>query len=185
MQQLGPFMQQVQMNCNICNGSGVKQVVDKSCIKCNGNGIINEQQTIKVDIKMNIKHGETIVYRGLGEQALKIDDEPGDLIIEINVESDPYFKRNGDNLVYTSKITLAESIIGKDIIVPHFDEYFKMNINTFGIINPKKMYTLKNKGLGNKGDLDFIFDVIYPDKTLDNNERDSLSVIFKNIKILE
>lgn len=183
IQQLGPFMQQLQMMCNVCNGSGTC-MIGKGCIKCN-NGIISEQQTLNVDIKMNIKTGDTILYKELGEQATKCDDIPGDLIIEINVESDPYFERNGDNLVYNSKITLAESIIGKEIIVPHFDEYFKMNINTFGIINPKKLYTIKNKGLGNKGNLDFIFEIIYPDKMLDNSEIDSLSVIFKNIKILE
>jgi DnaJ-class molecular chaperone len=183
MQQIGPFIQQLQSNCDVCNGIGLKKS-DKNCIKCD-NGLLCEYVTIKVDIKKNINDKETILYKNLGEQILKPNEEAGDLIIEINIESDTYFKRNDNNLVYTSKITLAESIVGKDIIVPHFDEHFKININTFGIINPSKMYTLKNKGLGGKGNLDFIFQIIYPEKILDNNERESLICILKNIKLLE
>lgn len=176
MQQMGPFIQQVQTHCNACNGIGIINH-RKECIKCK-EGVINEKETVSVIIPKNVQNGEKIFFKNLGEQPLKKHEKPGNLIVEININTDPYFKRQDNDLIYTTKITLVESIIGKEIVVPHFDEYFKINTGIFGIINPNNMYKLENKGLGNKGNLIFVFEIIYPDKKLNDDEKKQLKTIF-------
>jgi DnaJ family protein A protein 2 len=183
IQQTGPFIQQVQNTCGNCSGSGSISKQNINCLNCHGTNNKQEEHTIKVDIPKNVDNGHQIIYAKLGEQAQKMNEEPGDLIVQIIVEEDPYFKREGNNLIYNTKLTLSETFVGKNLIIPHFDEHIQMNTNIFSIINPNKRYHLKGKGLGNTGDLIFVFEIIYPEKTLDNYERESLKNIFKNIGI--
>jgi len=183
--QNGQFIQQIQTQCGNCRGVGQIDIKNIECSKCKGQNCIQEEHIVKIDIPKNVNNGYNIIFNGLGEQAQKMNEESGNLIVEINVNDDPYFQREGNNLIYKSKITLAESIVGKDIIVPHFDEYINMNINIFGIINPLKRYHIKNRGLGGEGDLIFMFEIVYPEVILVDSEREILKSMFKNVKMME
>ena len=183
-QQLGPFMTQSQVTCNGCNGKGIfLEKIKLDCI-CKGSFLINNEHILEIDIQKNIKNGERKVFEGLGEQITNVGETPGNLIITIIVEPNNIFNRELEHLIYRSKITLAETLIGKEIIVPHFDGDIPMNVNIFGIINQKKRYSLKNRGLNGVGDLTFEFEVIYPEKVLSENERNKLSIILKDIDLL-
>jgi DnaJ-class molecular chaperone len=153
-------------------------------MNCEGKNIKFEEHTVKVDIPKGVNNGYNIVFKGLGEQAQKSIEESGDLVVEIIVNEDPYFGREHNNLIYRCKVTLVESIIGKEVIVPHFDEHINMNINIFGIINPNKRYHIRGKGLGGDGDLIFIFEVVYPDRILTNEEREFLKSSFMNVNLI-
>jgi DnaJ family protein A protein 2 len=181
--QAGPFIQQIQTQCSSCNGVGQMTKKNMSCVNCEGKNVKFEEHTIKVDIPKNVNNGYNIIFKGLGEQAQKSTEEAGDLVVEVMINDDPYFGRENNNLIYKSKITLVESLIGKDIIVPHFDEHINMNINIFGIINPNKRYHIQGKGLGGVGDLIFIFEIVYPDRVLTYDERECLKNSFKSINL--
>lgn len=183
LQQTGPFVQQIQSQCNICNGSGSINKNNTNCTRCNGTSTCIDEETIKVEIPKGSSSGYKIVFEKMGEQEQKQGEQPGDLIIEVIVEEDPYFTRDNNNLVFKSKISLAETFIGKDVIVPHFDEHIRVNTNIFGIINPNKKYHIKGKGLCGEGDLVFVFEIVYPEKVLDSYDRDSLKNVFKNLGI--
>jgi DnaJ-class molecular chaperone len=183
LQQTGPFVQQIQSQCNMCSGSGSVNKNNTNCTRCNGTSGYIDEETIKVEIPKASNYGYKIVFEKMGEQAQKQGEQAGDLIIEVIVEEDPYFVREQDNLIFKTKLTLAESFLGKEIIIPHFDEHIRVNTNIFGIINPNKRYHIKDKGLASKGDLIFIFELIYPDKVLDSYDRESLKNIFTNIGI--
>lgn len=184
IQQTGPFVQQIQSGCGMCNGSGTININNNGCSRCNGSSNIIVEETIKVEIPKCCRNGHNIVHSGFGEQAQRETEEAGDLIVEVYVEDDPYFTREDNNLIFKSKLTLAETFIGKDIIIPHFDEHIRINSNIFGIINPNKRYHIKQKGLGGNGDLIFIFEIVYPEKTLDSYDRESLKNVFKNVGII-
>lgn len=179
----GLFMQQTQTNCNNCNGGSVYSQ-NSNCSNCNGNGLVDEDTLIKVDIPKNVDNGSKIIFKGLGEQPQKRNEQPGDFIVDINVNGDPYFERENNHLIYKSRITLTETLLGKDIIIPHFDEHMNINVNIFGIINPGKRYHIQGKGLNGKGDLIFVFEIIYPEQILDDLKRDTLRQAFKNIGLL-
>lgn len=89
------------------------------------------------------------------------------MVLEIRVQEHSHFTRKGNDLIYKLNITLTESIIGKDITIPYFDEVIKININQFGIINPEKQYSIKNRGLpimntDKKGNLILEFKITFP-----------------------
>lgn len=183
-QQMGPFMTQSQVTCNGCNGKGIFPQQIKLDCGCKGAFVINNEHILEIDIQKNIKNGERRVFEGLGEQINNAGEKPGNLIVTIFIENDPNFTRELEHLIYRSKITLAETLIGKEIIVPHFDGDIPLNVNIFGIINQKKRYNLKNKGLNGVGDLTFEFEVIYPEKVLSENERNKLSGVLREIGLL-
>lgn len=184
LHQMGPLIQQMQSTCNICYGTG--SIINNnniSCQLCKGNGNYITDETIKIEVPKCTHNGHRIVFSKLGEQAKTKDDEPGDFIVEITVDEDPYFIRENNNLIFKVKLTLVETFLGKDVIVPHFDEHFNVNTNVFGIINPNKRYHIKGKGLCSSGDLIFVFEVTYPEKVIDSYDRELLKNVFSNIGI--
>lgn len=183
LQQNGPFVQQIHAQCVSCNGNGSINKNNMNCTHCNGTSTYIVEETIKVEIPKAANSGYKVVFNKMGEQKQKPSEESGDLIIEVMVEEDPYFTRDNNNLVFKSKISLGETFIGKDIIVPHFDEHVRINTNIFGIINPNKKYHIKGKGLCGEGDLVFVFEIVYPEKVLDSYDRESLKNVFKNLGI--
>lgn len=176
----GPFVQILQQNCNKCFTNGVILNLNKDCNKCDKGNVIEEQLiTIKIDYKTH--SGKQLIINNWGEQPTRKNDLPGDLIITLFILDDPIFKRHNDDLVYNCKLTLKESIIGKQIIIPHYISPIILNTIGFGIINYKKQYTISNKGFGENGNLVLIFDIIYPEKTLLENEIDIIQKAFENI----
>ena len=51
------------------------------------------------------------------------------MILEIRVQEHNQFTRKGNDLIYKLNISLTESILGKDITIPYFDDTIKININ--------------------------------------------------------
>lgn len=181
--QMGPLIQQTQNSCNVCHGNGIITNNNSSCQLCKGDGNYIIDETVKIDVPKCTYTGYKIVFNKLGEQAKARDDEPGDLIVEITIDEDPYFIREENNLIFKVKLTLVETFLGKDIVIPHFDEHFHVNTNVFGIINPNKRYHIKGKGLCSTSDLIFVFEVIYPEKVIDSYDRELLKNVFSNIGI--
>lgn len=173
--QMGPFMQQIQTVCSNCTDGSINKQ-DINCLYCNGTNIKEQEESIKIDIPKNCKNGMLITFKALGEQCKKENEIAGDFIVEINIDSDQYFMRENNDLIYKSKITLMETLTGKDLIIPHFDENINLNTSElFGIINPNQRYYVKEKGLGSVGDLIILFEVIYPEN------KNKLSIEEKNI----
>lgn len=184
MIQVGPFMQQVQQHCHICNGSCTVKKINLSCTFCHGKYEKNEEKLLKIDIPIGVDNGYTIHFPGLGEQVKKRGDQSGDLHVKIMVDKDPYFDREGYNLIFKCKITLLESLIGKNIIVPYFNESINININMFGCIDFNNRYHLKGKGLNGKGDLIFEFVYEYKNIELTGDQRIKLENCYKELNLM-
>ena len=179
----GPFVQQTGNPCKTCNASGQVSKNNMACSICKGANNYTIDDTIKVDIPKGVESGHTIVFKGKGEQEQSANDIPGDFIVKIVIEEHPIFIRENDHLIYKTKLSLAESFIGKDIIIPHFDESINLNSSIFGIVNPNKRYFVKGKGLCNRGNLILQFEIVYPEKILDAENRSVLMDVFKKIGI--
>ena len=106
--QTGPFLQQIQTHCNICNGIGSSKLQNDNCLHCQGKTEITEEKTIIINIDKGIQNNTIIKYPNLGEQISKEDQEPGDLNIIIIIDKDPYFERNNNDLILKSKLTICE-----------------------------------------------------------------------------
>lgn len=180
--QIGPMTQMMTNTCNNCNGKGEIAENNSNC-ECDGKEIV-ENKKIELKIPKCVRNGRTIMFDGLGEQPTNKIDTPGNLIFKILVkDSDENFSRRDDNLVHTVNIDLRSSIIGVDIVIPHYDNPINLNINTLGIINPKKEYILFNMGLGGKGNLILRFNIEYPELTLLEDHINILKTAFDNVNL--
>ena len=181
--QMGPFTQILQQHCNNCQGSGVFMNTNKNCNDCKGNGTYDVEHICNLTIPKGFEDGTKTVFNNFGEQPKKNNQNPGNLILELKIQDHQLFTRKGNDLYHKLNITLTESILGKDISIPYFDDTIKININQFGIINPNNRYFIKGKGLCGRGDLIFVFEIVYPAKILNSSERESLSGVFTSIGI--
>jgi molecular chaperone DnaJ len=181
MIQMGPFTNIVSHPCHNCQGLGVLNMNNKNCQDCHGTGKYENENACNLSIPKGFEDGIRTVFNKLGEQPKKNNQEAGDLILELRINEHPHFTRKANDLYYKLNITLTESILGKDISIPYFDDTIKININQFGVINPNKQYIIKNRGLpiintDKKGNLFLEFTIIYP--KVEKDEMNNLASVF-------
>lgn len=104
-----------QTTCPSCGGSGVTK--GKECSHCYGSGQVRESEFISVKIPAGVNTGSKVRIAGKGN-AGKRGGPPGDLFITIEVESHPFFKREGSNIYVKVPITVPEATLGAKITVP-------------------------------------------------------------------
>lgn len=184
--QIGPFTQIISQPCNNCQSSGVYIKSNKNCNECKGDGKYEVENVCNLTIPKGFEDGMKTVFNNFGEQPKKNNQNPGNLILELKIQDHPLFTRKGNDLLHKLNITLTESILGKEISIPYFDDTIKININQFGIINPNKQYIVKNRGLpimntDKKGNLILEFIINYP--KLETDEIANLtSILNKSFK---
>ena len=186
MQRMGPFTTMMTRPCNLCQGSGQTQKSKANCTQCNGKCELVEEKKVDIHIPEGVETGNQIVAVGLGEQPQQQGNVPGDLIFEILVQPDKLFERRDLDLVHRVSITFQESILGKTIIIPHYEKELSIDTSTFGIVQPNKEYVLPDKGMvkdKKKGKLLVVFDIQYPKKILTEKDKEFFSKAFDNYTI--
>ena len=184
--QMGPFIQQITQICQKCKGVG-KNYKKNDCNDCK-DGKITEEKIFELKIPKGVEQNKQYIFEEWGEQGIKENEISGDLIVCIKIKDHLIYRRNNLNLIYETKITLKESIVGKQIKLDIFKEVININSKIFGIINPNKQYILYGKGLNSeepnkRGDLYIIFKIEYPEKSLDDKEIQILNEVFEKVKI--
>lgn len=169
-----PFGQVVRSAaCDTCEGTG--EIFEEKCETCDGIGKEYKNKEIKINIPPGVDSDSVISMRGEGEAGEK-GGPPGDLYIYINVEEDPIFKRDRNNIFVEIPITFPEAALGSEIEVPTLEgiEKFALPKGT----QTGSQFKLKGKGVPNlrgsgKGDLYFIVVVQVP-KTINQEQEDLL-----------
>lgn len=139
---MGPFLQMITQPCDQCQGQGITKINNSPCQQCAGKGENTEEKLFEITIPKGTTNGRQFVFEQWGEQAVKSTDISGNLIVTVNVETDSHFVRQGNDLLFTVKLSLVESIVGKNLTIPHYEGDIKLHSGGFGIINPAKMYTI-------------------------------------------
>lgn len=187
--QMGPFRQILKQACNKCSGIGKKNNHDE-CNKCDSKRYIITQRVEEIKIERGSKSNQRFVVKEWGEQAVKNNEISGDLIINIKTKNDDNFTRINDtlDLLYNVKINFVETIIGKELSIPFFTNNININVKGFGIINPNMEYVIYNKALvdnnGEIGNLKLRFEIIYPNKGLEDEHIAKLEQCFRDINLL-
>lgn len=112
------------------------------------NGITKELsisgKKVRINIEAGTKDGKRLRLKGLGGEGHN-GGESGDLFLTINIEKDPYFELDGDNLYYDLYLDLYTAILGGKKIVR------TLNGKTVNVTIPagtESGRTLRLKGLG-------------------------------------
>jgi DnaJ-class molecular chaperone len=93
-----------------------------------------------VRVPIGVKDGHTIRLSGLGANG-----ESGEATVVISVEPHPYFRRDGDDILLSLPVTLAEAIHGAKINVPTLHGAVAMTIP--GGSSSGQVLRLKGKGV--------------------------------------
>jgi DnaJ-class molecular chaperone len=154
--QMGPMV--MQQPCPACQGQGCSRT---GCKDCDSKGAKVENLNLEVVIPAGIEDGGQVVCKALGEQPLNPNEEAGDLVFIIRVQSHPEFMRQGDDLLWSTKISFVDSVNGKKITIPHFAGQIKVDTADWGVLDPREDYVIPGKGFKN-GRLRVQFNVVYP-----------------------
>jgi DnaJ-class molecular chaperone len=155
--QMGPMS--FRQPCPACNGQGGGA---SGCSECNFKSKKLEQLGVELKIPPGIEEGNSIVASGLGEQPLKPGENPGDLIFHVKIKSHPHLMRMGKDIVFSTKISFEDSVIGKKLTIPHFDGPIEIDTSEYGVLDPRRDYFIHGKGFVPGGHLRLSFDVLYP-----------------------
>ena len=157
--QMGPMT--FNQPCQSCSGQGGGST---GCQECNFKSKKHEPLNLELKIPAGVEDGGTLVAGGMGEQAQKPDENPGDLVFHIKIQDHPELMRQGKDLIWSTRISFAESVTGKVIQVPHFDGPIQINTSDWGVLDPREDYVIPDKGFVPGGKLRVSFNIMYPER---------------------
>jgi len=127
--------------CTACGGTG--RVSGQQCLTCYGAGLVQKTELISVRIPGGVDNGSKVRIPGRGN-AGRNGGPSGDLLIAIEVDPHPVFKREGSNIYVKIPITVPEATLGAKIDVPTL--YGKAMIKVPPGTKSGQKFRLRDKG---------------------------------------
>lgn len=106
---------QTTATCPACRGEGVQ--ISEPCKECHGQGVMEKQRRIEVTIPSGVDDGNIMRIAGEGH-AGRAGAPQGDLLVQISVEPQENFERQGAELMTGVKVHYADLAAGATIMVP-------------------------------------------------------------------
>lgn len=137
---------------------------------------IKETEVLSIEVKPGWKKGTKITFPDKGNQQL--NQLPADLVFVIDEKPHESFKRDGNDLIVTQRITLAEAIGGTLINIKTLDKRI-VRVQVKDIVSPGYELIVSNEGMpitkepGHRGHLKILFEVKFP-KKLTSSQRAAL-----------
>ena len=155
--------------CPTCNGEG--QVIKNPCGECRGRGRVKKHRRIRVSIPAGVDTGTRLRVASEGEGGYR-GGPAGDLYVEISVEEDTRFQRQGDHLLGSLKIDYLQLLLGAEIEVDTVTG--KANVQIARGLQSGDTVRVTEEGLpslrgGRRGDLFYNLEVEFP-KKIDKEE---------------
>jgi molecular chaperone DnaJ len=104
--------------CRRCGGLG--KLTEEPCRRCGGLGRTAKMQKIQLHIPAGVDTGSRVRVSGKGGAGV-LGGPPGDLYIQIQVDSHPFFSRAGDQVLCAVPISFSEAALGSKVQVPTID----------------------------------------------------------------
>jgi DnaJ family protein A protein 2 len=182
IRQMGNAILQQTVNCSDCKGEGFVIKDKDKCKTCNGQKSIQEKKTLEVHIDKGAPDAKRYVFSGESDEFPEY--EPGDVVVEIQVEKHKKFHRKGADLVYNAEITLIEALCGFELLIEHLDKRKVLIKSKPGeVIKPGVLKTVKELGMPffetpyKYGNLYINFEFIFPDKVDQKQAKSLMEVI--------
>ena len=109
----------VQRPCPNCFARG--KIPEPPCPSCDGRGEVRSKRKIAVTVPAGVETGTKVRLAGQGERG-PAGGKPGDLIIQFRVKDDPFFRRDGLNVVCEVPINIAQAMLGSKVRVRTLDK---------------------------------------------------------------
>jgi molecular chaperone DnaJ len=99
--------------CPKCRGTG--KMFESLCKKCNGRAYIQAEDSVEVTIPRGVDTGMRLRLKDMGDYGR---DGAGDLYIDVEVQKDRTFRREGDDIEVDVRIPLTVALLGGTVQVP-------------------------------------------------------------------
>lgn len=134
--------------CSRCGGRG--SVIRTPCKPCQGQGVVQRPKKVNVTFPAGIDAGQRLRIPG---QGMPGQHGPGDLYVEVDVQEDPRFERDGSDIVTKVTVPFAVAALGGEVNVPTIeprkegaeDPHVTITLNAG--TQPGHVVSLKNKGI--------------------------------------
>jgi DnaJ-class molecular chaperone len=150
-----------EVPCSACQGHG--RVQRRPCPACGGTGSKQETRMLDVKIPAGVRDGTRVRIAGKGAYRT-IGGRRGNLYLNVQLEPDPVFERQGDDLQVILPIYPWEAALGAEITAPTLGDPIKIKIPA----ESRSGHKLRIKGKGvpgegdKRGDLYFVLQVTLP-----------------------
>jgi molecular chaperone DnaJ len=149
--------------CKTCKGTGFKRA-GEVCPTCHGTGTTDGKTTLVITIPKGAVTGTVVRLAGQGGAGTR-GGPPGDLLLSINLQTHPWVRVDGRDLLFDLPVTVGEAIGGAEVQLPTFEGDVKLRIPA-GSPSGRKL-RLKERGLPNlkgsgRGDLYAVVQVMVP-----------------------
>jgi molecular chaperone DnaJ len=101
--------------CSACAGEGT--VIAAPCKKCRGEGRTRGEKQVAVRIPAGVATGQYMTMRGVGNVGPR-GGPRGDILAVFEVEEDPRFERDGEDLYTEILVTYPQLALGANVDVP-------------------------------------------------------------------
>lgn len=128
--------------CRACGGEGT--TVEKPCGKCRGAGQIEKTRKVVVSFPAGIDAGQRLRVPGQGLPGVQ-GGPPGDLYVDVDLEPDERFEREGDDLYTRTTVSFTDAALGTTVKIPMFDDTEEVVELPAGS-QPGDVVTLRGKG---------------------------------------
>lgn len=124
-----------------------------------------ETEVLTIVVKPGWKKGTKVKFPDKGNE--QVNQLPADLVFVIDEKPHDLFKRDGNDLITSTKVTLAEAIGGTTVSVNTLDGR-NLPVGVTDIVSPGYELVVPGEGMpiakekGNRGDLKIKFDVQFP-----------------------
>jgi len=166
--------------CPRCLGEG--KIVETPCETCKGDGRTERKRSLRVTIPAGIDEGHQIRLTNEGEVGPR-GGPAGSLYVAVHVTPHASLKRDGTELYYQARVSIAQAALGTRIAVPTVDGDEDVEIKPG--TQPDTEIRLRGKGVphlrrtGSRGDLHVLVDVVVPTK-LSKKQREALEAYAKD-----
>lgn len=163
--------------CGSCRGTG--EIIPDPCQKCRAQGRIRAQRDLELEIPAGVSDGMRLHLSGQGEVGFA-GGPSGDIYLEVQVRPDAIYARDGDDLVATLEVPVADAALGFAVDIETFDGVQKVEVRAGAqhgdVVTLKGLGANKIRGRG-RGDLRIEIKVLTPSR-LDGKQRD----LFKKLR---
>lgn len=101
--------------CPTCSGEGT--IITSPCRKCRGEGRVRQEENVAIKVPPGVATGQYMTMRGIGNVGPRGGGR-GDILVVFEVEDDPRFERDGEDLYCEVMVTYAQLVFGADVDVP-------------------------------------------------------------------
>ncbi|GET88478.1 heat shock protein DNAJ, putative [Leishmania tarentolae] len=120
VRQMGMMVQQMQMVCEACQGSGEHIDSRNRCGRCSGTKTVEVEASVQVVVEKGMAHRQRITFPRMADEEVGVE-HPGDFVVVLQQVKHDVFNRDDCDLHMQHQLSLAEALCGFQFKLTHLD----------------------------------------------------------------